>query len=135
MAPTSLFGSLVAILSPHLGQPISEVTCTVADLGEAVAMKTQKEIRTATHKKNLKGPMEVTRTQMWVDLKRAGADGRKLDGKSNRIFLELWQQLKPEQRFQPLRPERQRSGTEPQVPPLCLQDFLLESEPTSLEPT
>ena len=35
MAPTSLFGSLVAILSPRLEQPISEVTHTVADLGEA----------------------------------------------------------------------------------------------------
>ena len=54
-------------------------------------MRTQEEIRSATHKKNLKGPMKVTRTQMWVDLKWAGADGRKLDGKSNRILLELWQ--------------------------------------------
>ena len=32
MAPTSLFGSLVAILPPHLGQRISKVTHTVADL-------------------------------------------------------------------------------------------------------
>ena len=42
-APTSLFGPLVAILSPHLGHPISKVTCTVADLGEAEAVRTQKE--------------------------------------------------------------------------------------------
>ena len=70
-------------------------------------MRTQKEIRSATHKKNLQGPMKFTRTQMWVDLIRAGADGGKLDGKSNRILLELWQQLKPEQQFQPLRPKRQ----------------------------
>ena len=68
MAPTSLFGSLVAILSPHLGQPISKLTCTVAYLGEAEAMRTQKEIRPVTHKKNLQGTMKVTRTQMWVDL-------------------------------------------------------------------
>ena len=55
--------------------------------------------------------MKVMRTQMWVDLIQAGADGRKLDGKPNRILLELWQQLKPEQQFQPLRPKRQRSET------------------------
>ena len=42
MGPTSLFGSLVAILSPHLGHPISEVTRTLADIGEAEAMRNQK---------------------------------------------------------------------------------------------
>ena len=52
---------------------------------------------------------------MWVNLIWAGADGRKLDGKSNRILLELWEQLKPEQQLQPLRPKRQRSETEPRV--------------------
>ena len=56
MAPTSLFGSLVAILSPHLGQPINEVTRTVADLGEAEATRVRKEIRPVTHKKNLQAP-------------------------------------------------------------------------------
>ena len=64
--------------------------------------------------------MKVTRTQMLVDFIWAEADGRKLDGKSNRILLELWQQLKPEQQFQPLRPKRQRSETEPHVWPVCL---------------
>ena len=88
MAPTSLFGSLVAILYPHLGHTITEVIRTVADLGEAEAIRTQKEIRSATQKKNLKGPMKVMRTEMWVDLTWSGADGRKLDWKSNRILLE-----------------------------------------------
>ena len=124
-APTSLFGSLVAIVSPHLGHPISEMTRTVADLGEAETTRIQKEIRPVTYKKNLQGPMKVTRTQMWVDLIQAGADGKKLDGKSNRILPEQWHQLKPEQQFQSLRPKRQRSETEPQVWPVCLQDFLL----------
>ena len=64
---------------------------------------------------------------MWVDLIQAGEDGRKLNGKSNRILL--WQQLKPEKQFQPLRPKRQRSETEPRVLLECLQDCLLESEP------
>ena len=72
---------------------------------------------------------------MWVDLIRVGVDGRKLDGKPNRILLELWQQLKPEQQLKPLRPKRQRSETEPRVRPVCLKEFLLENEPTSLEPT
>ena len=79
--------------------------------------------------------MKVTRTQMWIDLTQAGGDGRKLNGKSNRILLELWQQLKPEQQFQPLRLMRQRSETEPRVQPVYLQDFLLGSKPTSPEPT
>ena len=125
----------MAILSPHLGHPLSEVTGTVADLGKAEAMKAWKEIRSATQRKNLKGPMKVMRTQMWVDIIQDRADRKKLDGKSNRILLELWQQLKPEQQFQPLRPKRQRSETEPRVRPVCLQDFLLVNEPTSLEPT
>lgn len=43
--PTSLFVSLVAILVPHLGQPINEVTHTLADLGEPKAMR---EIGSAT---------------------------------------------------------------------------------------
>ena len=64
IAPTSLFGCLVAILSPHLGHPISEVTCTVADLGVAEAMRIWKEIRPVTHKKNVQGPMKVMRNQM-----------------------------------------------------------------------
>ena len=63
-ALTSLFGPLVAILAPHLGQPISDITRTVADLGEAEAMRTWKEIRSATYKKILKGHMKVMRTQM-----------------------------------------------------------------------
>lgn len=108
----------------HLEAEITkcEVTHTVAE-----AMRTWKEIRPVTHKRNLRGPMRVTRTQMWVDLIWAGVDGRKLDRKPNRILLELWQRLKPEQQFQPLKSKRQRSETEPRVWPVCLQDFLLES--------
>ena len=39
MAPSSLSGPLVAILAPHLGQPVNVVTHTVADLGSGVGMK------------------------------------------------------------------------------------------------
>ena len=84
------------------------------------------EIRPVTHRRNLRGLVRVRRTQMWVDLIWARVNGRKLDEKPNRILLELWQQLKPEQQFQPLRRKRQRSETEPRDWPMCLQDFLLE---------
>ena len=34
----------------------------------------------------MRGLVRVMRTQMWVDLIWAGADGRELDGKPNRIL-------------------------------------------------
>ena len=40
-APPSLFGSLVTILAPDIGQPISEATCTLADLGEVETIRAQ----------------------------------------------------------------------------------------------
>lgn len=86
-APMSLFGPLVAILVPHLKQPISKVTHMVADLGEAEEMIAQKEIWSAPQRKNLKDPLKVTGTQMWVDLIGEGADREKLGGKSNRMCV------------------------------------------------
>ena len=53
-----------------------------------------------------------------MSLIEAGADREKFGGKPNRILLELWQQLKPEQQFQPLRPKRQRSDRV--TNPVCL---------------
>ena len=43
-APTSLFGSLVTTLAARLGQPISEATRTLADLGEIETVSAQKEV-------------------------------------------------------------------------------------------
>lgn len=63
MAPPSRFGTLVASRAPHLGHPISEVTHMVADFGEAERMRAPKEIRSATQRMNLKGPMKVMRIQ------------------------------------------------------------------------
>lgn len=88
MAPPSLFGPLVAIPAPHLGQPTNEVTCTMADLGEAEAKRAQKAVQSA-ERKGLKGPMRVTRIQTWFDRIKAVADKEKLEGKSNKILLEL----------------------------------------------
>ena len=56
MAPSSLFEPLVAILTPHLGQPISEVICTLADLGEVESMWSWKRVWFATERKGLGAP-------------------------------------------------------------------------------
>ena len=70
---------------------------------------------------------------MWADLMEAGADREKLDGKSNKILVRLWQQWKPEQQVWPLakaRTKKWKPETKPKVWPMCLQDFLLDGEPT-----
>lgn len=41
-----------------------------------------RETRSATRRENLKGSVKVTRTQVWADVTKAGADGGRLDGKS-----------------------------------------------------
>lgn len=62
MAPLSLFGPLMAILSPHLEQPMNEVTRTVADLGEAEVIWAWNRVWSTTERRSLIGPLEVTRT-------------------------------------------------------------------------
>ena len=85
-APPSLFGSLVTILAPHIGQPISEATHTLADLGEVETIRAQKEVRAMTERRGAKGSVKVLRTRMCVDLIKAGAVKEKLDGQPNRIL-------------------------------------------------
>ena len=63
-APTSLFGSLVTTVAPYIGQPISEVTCALADLGEVETIRIQKEVQAMTERRGTKGPLKVSRTQM-----------------------------------------------------------------------
>lgn len=53
----SLFGSLLTILTPHIRQPRSETTCTLADLGEGETIRAQKEAWVMTERR-LKGPHE-----------------------------------------------------------------------------
>ena len=97
--PTSLFGSLVTTLAPHIGQPISEATRTLADLREVETIRAQKVVQAMTERRVAKGPGKVSRTQMSVDLIKARVVKENLDGQPNRILLELWHQLKPEQHF------------------------------------
>lgn len=74
---------------PHLGQPASEVACTLAGLGEAEPMRAGRRYSLLL-KKAFKGPLKVWRTQVWVDLIKAGVVKEKLDGQPNQILLELW---------------------------------------------
>ena len=46
-ATPSLFGFLVTILAPHIGQPISEAIRTLADLGEVETIRARKEVQAA----------------------------------------------------------------------------------------
>ena len=77
-------------LAPHIGKPISEATCTLADLGEVEIIKTQRKVWAMTEKRGTKGPMKVSRTQMWVDSIKVGVVKENLDWKPDRILLELW---------------------------------------------
>ena len=70
-ASTSLFGCLVNTLAPHLGQPISKATRTLADLGEVETIRARREVQAMTERRGAKGPVKVSRTQMWVDLIKA----------------------------------------------------------------
>ena len=68
--------------------------------------------------------MKVSRTQMWVNLIKARVVKEKLDGQPNRILLELWNQLKPEQQFQMLRSRAWKLEPKTHVQPMSQQDFL-----------
>ena len=111
----SLLGSLVNTLAPHLGQPISEATHTLADLREVETIRAWGEVWAMTERRGAKGPVKVSRTQMWVDLIKARVVKEKLNGKPNRILLELWHQLKPEQQFQLLRSRTWKPESKPHV--------------------
>ena len=50
----------------------------------------------------VKGPMKVNHEKLCNDLVKAGVDKDKIDKKPNRVLASLWQQLKPEQQFQPI---------------------------------
>ena len=54
--PPSLFGSLMTILASHIGQLISEATCTLADLGEVEPVSVWKEVRVMTERRGERAP-------------------------------------------------------------------------------
>ena len=75
--PPTLFGCLVTIIALHIGQPISEATSTLADLGEVETIRAWKEVQATTKRRGAKGPMKVLRTHMWVDLIKTWGSERK----------------------------------------------------------
>lgn len=75
-------------------------------MGEAETRCTQKGVHAVANKvlaARRDGPLKVTQTQMWVNLVLAGVYRDKTDGKPNIYLLELWQQLKVDQWFTPLK--------------------------------
>ena len=63
-----------------------------------------------------------------MGLIKTGEVKEKLDGQPNRISLELWNQLKPEQQqFKHLRSRTQKQLAKSHVQPVSLQDFLGET--------
>ena len=101
-APSTTFRSLAAILVPPMGPPIYDVTSMVASLGEIEGWQQTKGIRRV---KTLKGsragksPVWVMRMQIWAGLLAAEFDRNKVDRQPIALLLELWRQLRSEQRF------------------------------------
>ena len=73
--PSSSFGSVVAILAWYVGRCINDITMLVS-LGKAESQQQQKGIRVMSGAPSVlqakSNPMQATRTQMWMDLLRAG---------------------------------------------------------------
>ncbi|XP_017503277.1 TBC1 domain family member 7-like [Manis javanica] len=88
MAPSSLFGPLVAILTTHLGKPINKVTLTVVDLGETKTMQAQNGVWLTTERKSLRGPVKVTRTEIFTELKNIYVSDATPQAK---VYLHLYQ--------------------------------------------
>lgn len=99
-APSALFCPLMAILAPYVGHPVNAVICTVANRGEAEAVE---GVRSTTQRG--KGdPLGSPAPKYGLTIMLAAvADREKLDGKSNKILLELRPQLEPAQQFRSLK--------------------------------
>ena len=76
----------MTVLALHIKQPINEATHTLADLGEVETIRKWKEVQATTERRGAKGPVNVSRTQMWVDLVKAGIVKEKLDGQPNKMM-------------------------------------------------
>lgn len=82
------------------------------------------------------GPVKVTRRQLWMDLIKAGVDPETINKQPNTVLVALWQQLKLEQKFQPLLDRlapvctfewtSSRGYSQPSAP--CLDDFLWDQD-------
>lgn len=57
-APSSAFGSPMAILAPYVGGPMNEVTSMVASWGEAETQRQQRGVQTVIQRGPPKGKMQ-----------------------------------------------------------------------------
>ena len=48
--------------APHLGQPISEATCTLADVREVETIRAWSKVWATTERRSAQGPVKVSRT-------------------------------------------------------------------------
>ena len=100
-ALSTTFGSLPAVLASRVECCLYGVTPVVASLGELQGWW-QAKIRSVKTPKGAqvgKGPIQVSRMQMWADLLAAGVNRNKTDRQPNTLFLELQKQLRSEQQF------------------------------------
>lgn len=116
-APPHWYGTLVSILNPLQGTSeviIQQAAQLVSDLGETECLQTRRNIWTlegveilpVTKTRRLTpwtpqlGPVRVFWKQMFNDLIQVGVQIAKIDHQPNHVFLQLWRQLKGNQRFQ-----------------------------------
>ena len=73
------------------------------------------------------GPLRVSRKQMFNDLIQAGVQSAEIDCQPNHVLLQLWRQLKDNQKFQNCPQKKTRVRVTDRVPPPTwnLGDFVV----------
>ena len=113
-APPHLYGTLVSILNPLVASEavVQQAAQLVADPGETECLRTRCNIRPVEEAEVLLvtkkpimqhpqlGPVRVSQKQMFNDLIPAEVQFAKIDRQPNHILLQLWKQLKDDQKFQ-----------------------------------
>lgn len=141
-APSHLYGTLVSILNPLVASEavVQQAAQLVADLGETERLRSRRNIRFLEEAEVLpvnktkmpatrappSGPIRVSRKQMFNDLIRAGVQFAKIDRQPNHVLLQLWRQLKDNQKFQSY-PKKSRVRAIERVPTTTwnLEDFII----------
>ena len=115
-APSHLYDALVSILNSLVAseEVVQQAAQLVADLGETERLLTRCNIQMLEEAEVLpvtktkmpvtrapqSGPIRVSRKQMFNDLIQAGVQFAKIDCQPNHVLLQLWRQLKDNQKFE-----------------------------------
>ena len=115
-APFHLYDALVSILNPLVASEaaVQQAAQLVADLEETERLRTRCNIQTLEEAEVLpviktkrlatqapqSGPIRVSQKQMFNDLIWAGVQFATIDCQPNHVLLQLWKQLKDNQKFQ-----------------------------------